>query len=200
MTASLTLFWFVILVLYVLIRNPAMYDGIRHFLFIVPPIFIFAGFTFEFLFDLLSKIMTTSWLYAGIVVFILLPGVLAILQLHPYEYTYYNLFVGGTSNAFRKFETDYWLTCYKDAVEELNAETTEPVTLFVHREAYIAQYYANKNITVRDQHGAGDQLQSGDYILANSRTNEDRRIFKDIPPVIEIKRGKAQFCTIGRVP
>jgi hypothetical protein len=200
MTASLTLSWFVILVLYVLIRNPAMYDGIRHFLFIVPPVFIFAGFTFEFLFDLLSKRMTTSWLYAGIVVLILLPGVLAILQLHPYEYTYYNLFVGGTSNAFRKFETDYWLTCYKDAVKELNAETTEPVTLFVHREAYIARYYANKNITVRDQRGAGDQLQSGDYILANSRTNEDRRIFKDIPPGIEIKRGKAQFCTIGRVP
>jgi hypothetical protein len=200
MTASLTLSWFVILVLYVLIRKPAMYDGIRHFLFIVPPIFIFSGFTFEFLFDLLSGKIATSWLYAGVILLILLPGLIPILQLHPYEYTYYNSFVGGTANAFRKFETDYWLTCYKDAVDQLNAATTEPLTLFVHREAYIAGYYAKKDITVRDMRGAADQVQSGDYILANSRTNEDRRIFKDIPPVIQIKRGNALFCTIGRVP
>jgi hypothetical protein len=200
MTAGLTLSWFVILVLYVLIRRPAMYDGIRHFLFIIPPVFIFSGFTFEFLLDLLAGRAATFWLYAGAVLVILLPGLLAILKLHPYEYTYYNSFVGGTNNAFRKFETDYWLTCYKDAVEELNSSTTEPLTLFVHREGYIARYYAAPNINVREMRGAGDQVGSGDYILANSRTNEDRRIFKDIPPFIQIKRGDALFCTIGRVP
>jgi hypothetical protein len=198
-TASLILSWFIILVLYVIIRKPAMYDGIRHFLFIVPPIFIFSGFAFEFLFDLLSG-LGYNWLYAGIVALIVLPGLLAIARLHPYPYTYYNSFAGVTSNAFRKYETDYWLTCYKDAVEELNSSTTGPLTLFVHREAYIARYYARENITVRDQRGAGDQVQSGDFILASSRTNEDRRIFKDIPAVIQIKRGDAQFCTIGRIP
>jgi hypothetical protein len=45
---TLVLFWFVILIAYVLIRKPAMYDGLRHFMFILPPIFIFTGFAFEF--------------------------------------------------------------------------------------------------------------------------------------------------------
>ena len=199
-TAILTLAWFVILVLYVLIRKPAMYDGIRHFLFILPPVFIFSGFAIEFFVEWLRQRNASSWLYAGFYLLIFLPGLSAIAQLHPYEYTYYNSFVGGTQNAFRKYETDYWLTCYKDAVERLNAATSEPADLFVHREAYIAAYYAGKNLTVHEMRGAGDQIQSGDYLLVNSRTNEDRRLLKDIPPVIEILRGKALFCTIGRIP
>jgi hypothetical protein len=200
LTASLTLAWFVILVLYVLIRKPAMYDGIRHFLFIVPPVFIFSGFTFEYILDSLSAYIASYWLYAGIVLLLLLPGILGIIRLHPYEYSYYNSFVGGTSGAFRKYETDYWLTCYREAVQELNSSISVPANLFVHREAYIAKYYARKDITVREQRDAGDQIQSGDYVLVNSRTNEDRRIMKDLLPVIQIERNGALFCSIGRIP
>ncbi|MGE5464017.1 MAG: hypothetical protein ACM3PS_11720, partial [Syntrophothermus sp.] len=199
-TASLTLSWFVILVLYVLVRKPAMYDGIRHFLFIVPPVFIFSGFAVEFVLDLLAGKNALYWVYAGLCLLILLPGLLAILRLHPFEYTYYNSLVGGTDKAFRNYETDYWLTCYKEAVEKLDSSTALPATLFVHREAYLAKYYAKANITVQDQRGAAGPMKSGDYILVNSRTNEDRRILKDIPPLIQVKRGNALFCTIGRVP
>jgi hypothetical protein len=84
-------------------------------------------------------------------------------------------------------------------VERLNQET-DPITLYVHREAYIADYYANQNITVREQRAAADEIKSGDYILVNTRTNEDRRILKDISPTIQIQRGDAIFCIIKRVP
>jgi hypothetical protein len=200
LTASLTLAWFAILVLYVLSRRPAMYDGIRHFLFIVPPIFIFSGFTFDYILDYFSAHAIPSWLYAGLVLLLLLPGILGIIRLHPYEYSYYNSFIGGTGGAFRNYETDYWLTCYKEAVQNLNSSLSGPANLFVHREAYIAEYYARQGIAVRDQRDAGGQIQSGDYVLVNSRTNEDRRIMKDLLPVLQIKRDGALFCSIGRVP
>jgi hypothetical protein len=179
-----------------------MYDGIRHFLFIVPPIFIFSGFTFETVLYFLSThaVRYANWLYAGFVILILLPGVLGIVRLHPYEYTYYNSFIGGVRGAFRNYETDYWLTCYKEAVQDLNSSISEPANLFVHREAYIAEYYAENDITVSDQRGEADQIRSGDYLLVNSRTNEDRRILKDIPPAIQVRRDGALFCTIGRIP
>ncbi len=194
-TITLTLSWFLILLAYVLIRKPAMYDGIRHFLFIIPPIFIFTGFAFEFLMERIA----TWWLSAVFIFLMVLPGIVGIAQLHPYEYTYYNSFIGGTQNAFRKFETDYWLTCYKQAVEELNA-IHDPINLYVHREAYIADYYANDNITVHDLRGVTNEVQSGDYVLVNTRTNEDRRILKDVSAVIQITRGNALFCMIKRVP
>ena len=123
-----------------------------------------------------------------------------IFQLHPYEYAYYNSFVGGTNNVFREYETDYWLTCYKEAVEQLNATTSAPINLFVKREAYIAATYANNNISVQDLRGATDQVQAGDYVLINTRTNEDKSTFKDAPLVIEIKRGEATFCIIRQIP
>ena len=192
---SLVLLWFGVLLAYVLLRRPAMYDGVRHFLFILPPVFIFTGFAFEFLIDHLY-----SWLYAGLILLLLAPGILGITRLHPYEYTYYNSFVGGTDGAFRQYETDYWLTCYKEAVETLEQSSNTPINLYVHREAYIADYYADEKITVYELRGALDQVQSGDYILVNTRTNEDRRIFKDASPVIEVRRGGTLFCQIKQIP
>ena len=200
-TLTLTLSWFLIVIAYVIIRKPAMYDGIRHFLFIVPPIFIFAGFALEWIEEQIRSLSAfrVSWLYAVAVGVLLLPGMLGIARLHPYEYTYYNSFVGGTEKIFRNYETDFWLTCYKEAVEELNQETA-PLTLYVHREAYLADYYANDNITVRDRRGIDDEIQSGDYLLVNTRTNEDRRFLNDVPPFIQVQRGDALFCIIKRVP
>ncbi len=192
---TLVLLWFVILIAYVLLRKPAMYDGMRHFLFIIPPIFVFTGFAFQYLMEYINS----SWLHAGVILVILLPGIFGIARLHPYEYAYYNSFLGGTEYTFRKYETDYWLTCYKEAVEELNA-MHDPINLYVHREAYIAAYYANDNISVHELRGAANEVQSGDYVLVNTRTNEDRRILREIPPVIQIRRGNALFCSIKRVP
>jgi hypothetical protein len=198
---TLILAWLLILIAYVLLRRPAMYDGFRHFLFILPPVFIFIGFAFEFIFE---RIKTSSlaiyWIRAVLLIVLIAPGAIGIIQLHPYEYAYYNSFVGGTDGAFRKYETDYWLTCYKEAVEQLNQTTSAPINLFVKREAYIAAAYANSNINVRDLRDATDQVQAGDYVLVNTRTNEDRSTFKDAPIVIEIKRGDATFCIVRQIP
>jgi hypothetical protein len=193
---TLVLLWLALPVAYVLMRKPAMYDGLRHFLFLLPPFFIFTGFVFEFLIDHIPS----SWLCAGLILALLLPGIFGIVQLHPYQYTYYNSFIGGTNGAARQYETDYWLTCYKDAVEVLNQTTDDPIDLYVHREAYIAAYYADDAINVRDLRGALDEVQSGDYVLVNTRSNEDRRVFKEAQSTLEVGRGNALFCVIKQIP
>jgi hypothetical protein len=199
---SLVFAWFAVLVSYIIIRKPAMYDGIRHFQFILPPIFIFIGLAFDSITDFFSSHFRLSliWLRAGVGLLLILPGLNGIIRLHPYEYTYYNLYIGGTDGAFRKYETEFWLTCYKDAVEQLDEQTTAPVNLFVKREAYVAAPYAKGNVTVLDLRGALNEVHSGDYILVNTRTNEDQSTFKDAPTVIEIKRGNATFCIVRQIP
>lgn len=210
---SLLLLWFLVLIAYVLIRRPSMYDGIRHFLFILPPIFVFIGLAFDLAVRSVNSLtrsffrwmkstwaIPSSWLYAGAMLILILSGVFWIVKLHPYEYTYYNLYIGGTNTAFRTYETDYWLTCYKDAVEALDERTTAPIELFVKRESYIAARYANENIQVIELRGAGDEIQSGDYVLVNSRLNDDLNTFAGAPAVIEIGRVGATFCTIRQIP
>jgi hypothetical protein len=198
---SLVLAWFAILVTYIVIRRPAMYDGIRHFLFILPPVFIFAGQAIQFVLGKLSAwAKSPFWLHAGLGLLLITPGINGIAKLHPYEYTYYNAFVGGTSGVFRNYETEFWLTCYKEAVQSLNEQTSTPANLFVKREAYIAAPYANENINVQELRGSANEVRSGDYILVNTRTNEDQSTFSDAPIVVKITRVAATFCIIRQIP
>jgi hypothetical protein len=188
--------WFVIPVLYVVLRRPPMYDGMRHFLFILPPVFVLAGFAFDFLMAKVRKLGLKILVIAAI----LLPGIVGIVLLHPYEYTYYNSFIGGTAGAFRHYETDYWLTCYKEAVQIFDQMETPSVRLYVHREAEVAQPYAAPNVLVLDERGAKAQMASGDFILVSSRTNEDRQTFRDAPTILTVGRGGATFCVIKSIP
>lgn len=206
---SIVLLWFIIPFLYVLLRRPAMYDGYRHFLFILPPIFIIAGFAFEKIFELFSKrwgnpsgLIKSSIFYwrVALSAFILAFGIIPIIQLHPYQYAYYNSFAGGLKTVFRNYETEYWLTCYREAVLQLNEITNQEINLFVRREPYIAEYYANDNITIRDFRTEQSQMQSGDYYLVNTRSNEDLRFMRDVNALITIERQGAEFCIIKQVP
>jgi hypothetical protein len=117
--------------------------------------------------------------------------------LHPYQYTYYNQFIGGTGKAALRFETDYWLTCYKEAVEQLEPFATQPINLFVKREFYIASYYAPKNINVLDF--KRKLVHAGDYVLNHSRANPALQRFKDITPFfLRVERDGAIFCETQR--
>ncbi|GAB4419081.1 MAG: glycosyltransferase family 39 protein [Anaerolineales bacterium] len=191
-----TLGWFVVPFMYVLIKRPPMYDGFRHFLFIVPPIFILAGIALDALF----KFLRTTWLRFAIIAALVLPGLIPIVKLHPYEYTYYNQFVGGTSQAAARFETDYWLTCYKEAMQEFNRHFAhENPTLYVKREPYIARYYADPRITVRDFVEEGHFIQDDDYRLLSARLNPGLQRYRD-PALwgIKVSRNNTIFCVIQK--
>jgi hypothetical protein len=43
-------------------------------------------------------------------------------------------------------------------------------------------------------------MQSGDYYLVNTRSNEDLKFLRDEPAVIEVSRLGATFCLIKQVP
>jgi hypothetical protein len=187
--------WFVIPFLYVIIKRPPMYDGFRHFLFIIPPLFVLAGIAFDALLDTVRL----KWIPALLIGITLLPGIYSSVRLHPYEYTYYNLFAGGTGKAAYQFETDYWLTCYKEAVQQLIPYAGDHVTLHVERESYIAAYYAPDVITVKDYQFSKKTVQPGDYILMNSRANPSLQRYRDPNQVVlRVGRDGALFCVTQR--
>jgi hypothetical protein len=41
--------------------------------------------------------------------------------MHPYEYLFYNQFVGGLEGASRRYVTDYWVNIMPEAVNDLEA-------------------------------------------------------------------------------
>lgn len=212
--APLVLFlWFAPLAAYNIIKVPSMYDGIRHFLFLLPPLFILAGLGMEtvqwtvssiqssvFSGQKSSRIQTTfnlqhSTFNIFLACILLLPGIFGILRLHPYQYTYYNSLVGPT---YRVYENDYWLTCYKEAVEWVR-ENEADRPLYIQREFAVAAYYG-EGLDLRDlRYETIESLPDDALMLFSTRANLDQRsVFRGLPVIHAVGRGNVEFCLLKR--
>jgi len=193
---SMVLLWFLLMLVYVLVMRPPMYDGYRHFLFILPPVFIFTGLALQFFFNLGRR----RWFNILLLSALVLPGILGIVRLHPYQYAYYNELVGGTGGAFRRFETDYWLTCYREIMEQVNVSTPAGKTLFVQRQPAIAQEYAAQGLVIEGFEPEDDQTFSGSLLLLSTRTNADQKVHFEAPILYSVGRDGAIFCVVKQIP
>jgi len=109
-----------------LITRPALYNGIRHFVFVMPPLAVLGGFAGATLFEwLVARGRLTA--AAGILALgaaVALP-VSEIVRLHPYQYTYFNRIAGGVAGADERYMLDYWGLSLKQAAEALRARLAE---------------------------------------------------------------------------
>jgi hypothetical protein len=89
--------------------RPVMYNGIRHFVFVLPPLAVLGGLAAAWTADRLRAYGTTA-IAAGVLALIagIASPVTDMVRLHPYEYTDYNHVVGGVQGAQRDFMLDYW--------------------------------------------------------------------------------------------
>ena len=107
-------------IVYFLIFRPEVYNGIRHFLFVVPPLAVLAGIAFDRLWlaiDRGPRLLGRAAL-AGFSVAVVIQAWI-MMELHPNQCIYYNALVGGVKGADGRFELDYWGTSVAQAAEEL---------------------------------------------------------------------------------
>jgi len=96
-------------VLITVATRPAMYNGIRHFIFVLPPLAALGGFAAA---QIADRLVRHGRIAVGAGVLVLLIGiaspVLDMTRLHPYEYTDYNHLAGGPPRARQNYMLDYW--------------------------------------------------------------------------------------------
>ena len=106
-----------------MVKRPALYNGIRHFIFVIPPMTVLAGVAF-------AKGMTwlkdnrRAWQPAALALFtfgLLLP-LGEMIRLHPYQYTHFNHIAGTVRSADNLFMLDYWGLALKQASDGLREE------------------------------------------------------------------------------
>jgi hypothetical protein len=112
----------------VVAHGPA-FCGLRHFLFVLPPIAILAGIGL----DRAATRLTTVRRQLGIAALAVIVvgfgwNAVTLVRLHPYEYLVFNPLVGGIGGASRRYAMDYWFTIMPEAVDGLEAylDRTEP--------------------------------------------------------------------------
>jgi hypothetical protein len=103
--------------------RPAMYNGIRHFVFVLPPMAVLGGLAGAWLFEWSSLRFRFGAAAAAILfgVGVTLP-VIEMVRLHPYEYTYFNRLAGGVAGARDRYMLDYWGLSFKQASQALAAK------------------------------------------------------------------------------
>jgi hypothetical protein len=106
-------------VCHVILHGPA-FTGLRHFLFVIPPMAALAGVGLEHVITLLgnrNRAFALAGLAASTVFF--LSDAVTLFRLHPYEYLYYNSLVGGLQGASRRYDLDYWFDAMPEAIGQL---------------------------------------------------------------------------------
>lgn len=103
-----------------LVMNPTVYNGMRHFLFIVPPLVILAAIGLDRLIAIVAAHKRAAGAALGglLAIAVLRQGVI-MARLHPYEYVSYNSLIGGIAGAANRFELDYWGTSLKESANAL---------------------------------------------------------------------------------
>ena len=91
---------------YFLVARPTAYNGMRHFLFILPPLAVVAAVGVDAIWRSLDAARRPILFIAGIG-FIGL-AVVRMIAMHPYEYIYFNDLYGGLGAARGQFDLDYW--------------------------------------------------------------------------------------------
>ncbi|MCX6071572.1 MAG: hypothetical protein NTU91_12075 [Chloroflexi bacterium] len=184
--------WFALPLGYVVVTSQQMFDQYRHFLFILPPVFILAGLGLDWIFDHARL----SWMKSIILLLSLAPCALGIIQLHPYEYAYFNTASGGMAAASRHYETDYWLTCYREAMS--SPDLLGSSTVFVFPEPSLAALYARPGTSVQgyDPDAPPAVTPADAALLLTTRANIDLSIQPGSPVLLEVSRFGAPFCVV----
>lgn len=107
-------------ILLAVLTRPVLYNGVRHFLFVVPPLAVLGGVATAWLYERLREYRLPA-VAAGAAVFAMLVSITVVdmIRIHPYQYALFNQVAGGVRGAADRYMLDYWALGFKEASETL---------------------------------------------------------------------------------
>jgi hypothetical protein len=188
-----TLLWFVLPLIALIISDSPLYDNFRQVIFILPPVFFVCGLGVDWVFRRLRQPIVRG----VIVIALAFPGIVAGIQLHPYEYIYYNSFIGGLRGAQGRFETEYWATSYRAAMNYVNTIAPANGKIFVAGPSYIAAIYARRDLKIYMDIDINTRV--FDYAIITTRYGLDKTDFLNAPVVYTIEREGVPLTVIKKI-
>ncbi len=185
----LIMLWITIPISAVVLFNTPIYGNFRQLLFVLPALFVLTGLALEKLITFLRGRIAV----ALVTILFITPGLLGIFRLHPFEYTYYNIFIGGEGDAGKSYELDYWCTAYRQAIEFVNVEAEEGARVLVSGPDHLARTFAREDLII---YADWESVPEVDYALACSRTLRWDRFYPDMDVVFSVHRGPGEYASV----
>ncbi|MBR1168495.1 glycosyltransferase family 39 protein [Bradyrhizobium sp. DASA03005] len=109
-----------------MVKRPALYNGIRHFVFVIPPMAVLGGVAFAWTMERLrANHRTWQPVVLATFCFGLALSLAEMIRLHPYQYTHFNHIAGTVRGADDRFMLDYWGLALKQASDGLREQLVE---------------------------------------------------------------------------
>ena len=139
-------------VFWVIYQHSNLYGGIRHLLFVMPPMVVLAA---RFWSGMIQAVHS-YYKWALILIFgglFLLP-VIHMVRNHPNEYVYFNEFKGGLKGAYGDYETDYYFNSLKQSADWFKKNVLPDLpkdkkTIIVTQAADPMTYYFRKDTNIK---------------------------------------------------
>lgn len=189
----LVLAWWLIPLGYIVLFRPTMYDNFRQFLFLTPPIFFFAGKMYEWIRERTGQLM--YWLFTAATI---VPGLWALITLHPFEYTYYNVLAGESrSHIAAKYETDYWATSYRDAIQFLNGIAPVDAAVYLIGPDHTMRHFGRADLVAAYER-ASAQLDNSiyDYAILTTRADFHITLFPEASVIYKVEKDGAVYAVV----
>lgn len=190
--------WFLYLLLALWIGAPAfgvmvlemtVYGNIRHLLFILPALLAFSVVTFDWLRTRLGR---EPVLWAAVALSII-PGIMAVIYLHPFEYIYLNSFTGGVSGGYGWYELDHECISLRQGIETANRLVPPEATVMVPRQVGSVRQYARPDIRLVGRTSAPKNV---DYVLTCTWPSTVDLSNQGFAPIFSVQRGNAVLATL----
>ena len=179
-----------------IILRPTVYNNFRQLLFITVPLFVLSAIGLEGFFSRFKQ----GFLRLIVVALVVLPGIVAIAKLHPYEYVYYNELVGGVDGAYERYEMDYWCTSYREGMTLLNEVAPTNASIGIHRWIHLAQPFARSDLQlVMIDKEADVDSSDMDYVLICSRSNYENTFLEDTDTYWRVERVGATMAVVKKL-
>ena len=186
---ALMLIWFILPLFTFIILRPTMYDNFRQSFFILPPIFFMTGLAFERI--------RKPVLQGALIGLVAIPGLIASVRLHPYEYIYYNQFIGGLNGAAHKFELDYWGISYRAAAQEVNRIVPPNANVWVDGPAHLLGTFARPDLHLYSAYEA-ERADHYDAVVTLARYDLEKTSFPNASIVYAVTREGAVLTVIKK--
>jgi hypothetical protein len=177
-------------VIYFVVMRPSLYNGMRHFFFIVPPLCIAAAEGLDRLWARMPAARPWAGFVFGMALLVVAAHeIVSMVRLHPHQYVYYNALVGGPGGAFRSYEMDYWSNFLPQALELLEQQLAAEHGGKPPARKYVVGVCTNEEVLKRyapPYLEPTKNWQQADFIITT--TNTDCDTYASGRTVIEIAR------------
>jgi len=191
-----------------MVMRSTLYDNGRHFLFVLPPLACLGGLCWTRLVAAAAgrmAILGTALPVA--LVLALAPPTARMAALHPYEYAFLNAFAGGMPAGASRFDTEYWITSYREASVALldhaaavaaasgaTLGTVRFVVAVVGPPEILAEALPPSFVVV-----PFEEEQRAHYLVATTRWDSDRS-WPGWPEVASVGRAGMRFAVVKVAP